>query len=49
MVMKKDDKKEMYDRQKLKKSLMLSFAKREFNNEKVENLLNSLENKRLSE
>jgi transcriptional repressor NrdR len=49
MVIKKDDKKEMYDRQKLKKSLMLSFAKREFNNEKVENLLNSLENKRLSE
>ncbi len=49
MVVKKDDKKEMYDRQKLKKSLMLSFAKREFNNEKIETLLNSLENKWLSE
>ncbi len=49
MVVKKDDKKEMYDRQKLKKALMLSFAKREFNNEKIETLLNSLENKRLSE
>ena len=48
MVVKKDDKKEMYDRQKLKKSLMLSFAKREFNNEKIETLLNSLENKWLS-
>lgn len=49
MVVKKDDKKEMYNREKLKWSLMLSFAKREFNNEKIENLLNSLENKWLSE
>lgn len=49
MVVKKDNTKEMYDRQKLKWSLMLSFAKREFNNEKIENLLNSLENKWLSE
>ncbi|HPK28235.1 MAG TPA: transcriptional regulator NrdR [Candidatus Absconditabacterales bacterium] len=49
MVIKKDKTKEMYDRQKLKKSLMLSFAKREFNNEKIENLLNNLENKRISE
>ncbi len=49
MVVKKDGKKEMYDRQKLKKSLMLSFAKREFNNEKIENLLNSLENEWIAE
>jgi len=49
MVIKKDGKKEMYDRQKLKKSLMLSFAKREFNNEKIENLLNILENKWMAE
>lgn len=49
MVIKKDKTKEMYDRQKLKKSLMLSFAKREFNNEKIENLLNTLENKWISE
>jgi transcriptional regulator NrdR family protein len=49
MVVKKDSTKEMYDRQKLKSSLMLSFAKREFNNEKIENLLNSLENKWISE
>lgn len=49
MVVKKDWKKEMYDRQKLKKSLMLSFAKREFNNEKIENLLNSLENEWMAE
>ncbi len=49
MVIKKDNTKEMYDRQKLKKSLMLSFAKREFNNEKIENLLNNLENRWISE
>lgn len=49
MVIKKDEKKEMYDRQKLKGSLMLSFAKREFNNEKIENLLNNLENKWIAE
>lgn len=49
MVVKKDNTKEMYDRQKLKKSLMLSFAKREFNNEKIENLLNNLENRWISE
>lgn len=49
MVIKKDNTKEMYDRQKLKKSLMLSFAKREFNNEKIENILNNLENIRISE
>jgi transcriptional repressor NrdR len=28
---------------------MLSFAKREFNNEKIENLLNNLENRWISE
>lgn len=49
MVIKKDWTKEMYDRQKLKKSLMLSFAKREFNNEKIENMLNTLENQWISE
>ena len=49
MVIKKDKTKEMYDRQKLKKSLMLSFAKREFSNEKIENLLNTLENKWIGE
>ena len=49
MVIKKDWTKEMYNREKLKWSLMLSFAKREFNNEKIETLLNSLENKWLSE
>ena len=33
----------MYDRQKLKKALLLSFAKREIDNEKIENLINNLE------
>lgn len=46
VVVKRDWKKEMYDRQKVKKALLLSFAKREFNNEKIDNILNDLEMKR---
>ena len=49
VVVKKDWKKEMYDRQKLKKALLLAFAKREFSNEKIENILNDLENQWTSE
>lgn len=45
VVIKKDGKKEMYDRQKVKRALLLAFAKREFSNENIENLLNDLENK----
>jgi transcriptional repressor NrdR len=48
-VIKKDGKKEMYDRQKVKKAILLAFAKREFSNEKIENILNDLENQRTSE
>lgn len=33
----------MYDRQKLKKALMLAFAKREIDKEKIENMINNLE------
>jgi len=33
----------MYDRQKLKKALLLAFAKREIDREKIENLINNLE------
>jgi transcriptional repressor NrdR len=33
----------MYDRQKLKKALLLSFAKREIDNERIESLINKLE------
>lgn len=45
VVIKKDGKKEMYDRQKVKRALLLAFAKREFSNENIENILNDLENK----
>ena len=33
----------MYDRQKLKKAILLAFAKREIDKEKIENLINNLE------
>lgn len=49
IIIKKDNTKEIYDRQKLKKALLLSFAKRNIDKEQLENLLNSLENKRSSE
>ncbi len=44
LVIKKDWTKEMYDRQKLKKALLLSCAKRDVDNERLETLLNNLEN-----
>jgi transcriptional repressor NrdR len=33
----------MYDRQKLKKALLLAFAKREIDREQIENMINNLE------
>ncbi len=36
----------MYDRQKLKKALLLAFAKREIDKEQIENLINNLEAER---
>ena len=33
----------MYDRQKLKKAILLAFAKREIDKEKIENMINNLE------
>jgi transcriptional regulator NrdR family protein len=39
----------MYDRSKLKKAILLAFAKTDFTNEEIENLLNTLEIKRQSE
>jgi len=33
----------MYDRQKLKKAILLAFAKREIDKEQIENLINNLE------
>ena len=49
MVIKKDWSKEMYDRSKLKKAILLAFAKTNFTNEEIENLLNTLEIKWQSE
>lgn len=49
MVIKKDGSKEMYDHSKLKKAILLAFAKTNFTNEEIENLLNTLEIKRQSQ
>ncbi len=43
MVVKKDWSKEMYDHSKLKKAILLAFAKTDFTNEEIEWLLNTLE------
>ena len=48
-VVKKDGKKELYDRKKIKRALMLSLAKREYDSEKIEEILNNLESQRTSE
>ena len=48
-VVKKDGKKELYDRQKIKRALMLSLAKREYDSEKIEEVLSNLENQWTSE
>lgn len=49
MVIKRDGTKELYDRAKLRKSVMLAFAKRPFNPEIVDSLINNLEISRQSE
>lgn len=46
MVIKKDGSKEMYDRQKLKRALMLACVKREMDKEEIENIINNLEAER---
>ena len=43
MVIKKDWSKEMYDRSKLKKAILLAFAKTDFTNDEIEEILNTLE------
>jgi len=43
MVIKRDGSKEMYDHAKLKKAILLAFAKTDFTNDEIENLLNTLE------
>lgn len=49
MVIKKDGTKEMYDRQKLKKAILLAFAKRKFVSEEIDNVISNLEVKRSNE
>jgi transcriptional repressor NrdR len=48
-VVKKDWTKEMYDRQKLKKAILLSFAKRKYISEEIDNMISWLETKRSQE
>ena len=43
LVVKKDGSKEIYDRSKIKKAILLSFAKREITSEHVEQMINNLE------
>lgn len=47
MITKKDGTKELYDKQKLKKALLLAFAKRKVSSDEIENIICQLEQKRL--
>lgn len=49
MVIKKNWEKQMYDRHKLKRALMLAFAKRKIDKEEIENIINNLESQRSAE
>ncbi|MCF7835399.1 transcriptional regulator NrdR [Candidatus Gracilibacteria bacterium] len=49
IIIKNDGTKQMYDRQKIKRGLILSFAKRKIENEIIENIINNLEIKRQNE
>jgi transcriptional repressor NrdR len=46
MVIKKNGDKQLYDRDKLKRALMLAFAKRKIDNEEIESMINNLESER---
>ena len=43
VVIKKDGTKELYDRAKLRKSVLLAFAKRPYSPDAIDNLINNLE------
>ncbi len=43
LVIKKNGEKQLYDRDKLKRALLLAFAKRKVENEEIETLINNLE------
>lgn len=49
VVIKKDGSKELYDRAKLKRAIMLAFAKRDLSQETIDELLFRLESKRSAE
>ena len=49
MVIKKNGEKQLYDRDKLKRALMLAFAKRKVENEEIENMINNLESERTTD
>lgn len=46
VVIKRDDKKELYDRDKVKKSLVIAYGKKNFSMEKIEELIAQLESTR---
>ena len=46
MVIKKNGDRQLYDRDKLKRALLLSVAKRKIENEEIENMINNLESER---
>ena len=46
MVIKKDGSKELYDRQKLKRAMMLAVAKRDIETEEIATIINNLEAER---
>ena len=46
MVLKKDGSKEMYDRDKLKRALIIAFGKKDFSLDKIDDILSKLEAKR---
>lgn len=46
MVIKKNGDKQLYDRDKLKRALMLAFAKRHIEDDEIENIINNLESER---
>jgi len=48
-VVKKDGNKELYDRMKIKKALLLAYAKREVSNDHIEEMINQLEAQRSSQ
>ncbi len=49
LVIKKNGEKQIYDRDKLKRALMLAFAKRKIENDEIESMINNLESERTTD